>query len=105
MEGFDDDDDDDDDVLHMRRFKCIGAEDETTQQEFLRLVEREMHEENVPVKARPRPEPRRKTREMQLPRKDHGTSWFCVGYIAKNLQSICTLILAPILPALAFISL
>ena len=72
----------------MGRFKCIGAEDETPRQEFLRVVEREMYEENVPVKARPRPEPRRKTREMQLPRKDHGTSWFCVGYIAKNLHYI-----------------
>ena len=61
-------DDDDDDVLHMRRFKCIGAEHKTPWQEFLGVVEREMHEENVPVKARPRPEPKEETREMQLPR-------------------------------------
>ena len=91
MEGFDDDDDDDD-VLHMLRFKCIGAEDETPRHEFLRVVEREMHEENVPVKARPRPEPKKgNERNAIATDKDHGTSWFCVGYIAKNLQSICTL--------------
>ena len=114
------DDDDDDDVFHMRRFKCIGVEDETPRQEFLGVVEREMHEENVPVKARRRPEPKEENeRDAIATDKDHGTSWFCVGYIAKNLQSICTLsskktnwwrqlsstlILASILSALAFIS-
>ena len=76
----------------MRRFKCIGAEDETPRQEFSRVVEREMHEENVPVKARPRLEPKEENeRDAIATDKHHGTSCFCVGYIAKHLQSICTL--------------
>ena len=65
----------------MLGFKCFRAEHETPRQEFSGVVERKMHNKNVPVKVRPENE---KDRDAIVIDMDHTTGWVCAEYIASE---------------------
>lgn len=70
----------------MLGFKCFGVEHEAPREEFLGIVERKMHNKNVPVKVRPWPEPENeKDRDAIVIDMDHATGWVCAEYIASEL--------------------